>query len=62
MISRNDFIDMYHKASPEIQEAIKQLLELQEFTPKETRQVLITCKVAPDIIATFDKAYDIRTA
>ena len=56
MLKDFEFVNLYCTASPEVQEAVKRILELNETEQhaEKVRQILIDCKVAPDLIEYWD--------
>ena len=50
-----DLLNAYHSASPEKQEAVRQILELKECTPKAIKEILINCGVSSESISVIEK-------
>ena len=56
MLSQDEFITLYHKATPETQKVVREILELPEGHDKEAvRQILITNGVEQEIIDEWER-------
>lgn len=59
-MERMEFVKRYLDASPELQEAIKRIIEDMQnkpFNPGAIKQILNECGVDPETIARFNEAY-----
>lgn len=54
MRQEHEFINLFHNASPEVQEAVERILTRKDTSPEAVRQILIDCNVAPDLIEYWD--------
>ena len=51
---KDEFLELYHSASPEVQESVERILQSKDTSPEAVKKILIDCKVDPALIEHWD--------